>query len=303
MNIVYRRGTPADSPQTFEVFRLSILDLGDRLGVMPISGGGDPQVLRDLWRSRQPLFEHLARTSDNFWVADQAPGQIVGFARSILRDGARQLTEFFVRPDFQSKGVGRELLQRAFPADDSRVRFILGTIDSRALRRYLRMKVYPVFPCFAFSRTAEKMTLDPGLVIERISLGTDGILTTLNDIDREVLGFQREPEHTWLLENREGYLYRTRENAVLGYGYLGALNGPFALRVPGYFPAVLAHAENVSAARAENFSVEVPMVNRTAVDYLLDRGCIMDTFFEFFMADEPFGRFENYILTSPPFFV
>ena len=33
------------------------------------------------------------------------------------------------------------------------------------------------------------------------------------------------------------------------------------------------------------FSVEVPMVNRAAVDYLLSRGCKLESFFEFFMAE------------------
>ena len=58
------------------------MELGDRLGVMPISGGHDPQVIQNLWARRQPLFEHLARTSDNFWVAEQ-DSKVIGFrARS-----------------------------------------------------------------------------------------------------------------------------------------------------------------------------------------------------------------------------
>jgi hypothetical protein len=49
--------------------------------------------------------------------------------------------------------------------------------------------------------------------------------------------------------------------------------------------------------------VEVPMVNRVAVRFLLGRGFRLDSFFSFFMADRPFGRFENYLFTSPPFFL
>jgi hypothetical protein len=30
---------------------------------------------------------------------------------------------------------------------------------------------------------------------------------------------------------------------------------------------------------------------------------ILEDFTVFFMSDEPFGRFENYIFTSPPFFI
>jgi hypothetical protein len=68
------------------------------------------------------------------------------------------------------------------------------------------------------------------------------------------------------------------------------------------FPAVLAHAENEVAAQGhEAFGLEVPMVNYVAVDYLLGRGFRLDPFIAIFMSDASLGRFENYIITSPPF--
>ncbi len=276
------------------------MDWGDRMHTMPISGGHDPQVIQDLWASRQSLFEHLARTSDNFWVAEQ-DGKVIGFARSILRNSVRQLTEFFVLPEHQSAGVGHELLARAFPMDGADHRFILATIDGRAVQRYLQAKVYPLFPCYAFSRPAEKVSVDNDLTIERITPSAQA-MGELIRIDNAILGFHREAEHAWLLENRQGYFYK-RNKEFVGYGYLGEHNGPFAALDANDFPAILAHAETEAALKGSEFSIEVPMVNRAAVDYLLSRGCKLESFFEFFMADSPFGKFENYILTSPPFFV
>src|SRR5271169_3429604 len=130
MPITYRRGTLDDSQNTFDVFRQSIMELGERLGKNPISGEHDVEVLQDLWARRQTLFKHLARTSDNFWIAER-DSKVIGFARSILRNGVRQLTEFFVLPEHQSAGVGRELLGRAFPVDGADHRFIIATIDAR----------------------------------------------------------------------------------------------------------------------------------------------------------------------------
>ncbi len=300
MPITYRRGTLDDSQNTFDVFHQSIMELGDRLGTMPISGGHDPQVIQNLWSRRQSLFDHLARTSDNFWVAEQ-DGKVIGFARSILRDGVRQLTEFFVLPEHQSSGVGRELLTRSFPMNGADHRFILATIDGRAVQRYLKAKVYPLFPCYTFTRPAEKVNVDTDLIIEVITPSAQA-MGELIRIDNSILGFHREAEHAWLLENRQGYFYK-REKQVVGYGYLGEHNGPFASLDANDFPAILAHAETEAALKGTEFSVEVPMVNCVAVDYLLSRGCKLESFFEFFMADSPFGKFENYILTSPPFFV
>ena len=168
MSITYRRGTLDDSQNTFDVFRQSIKGLGDGLGANPISGAHDLQALQDLWARRQSLFEHLARTSDNFWVAEQDK-KVIGFPRSILRDGIRQLTEFFVLPEHQSAGVGRELLTHAFPFDGADHRFIIATIDERAVGRYLKAKVYPLFPCYAFTRPAEKVNVDTDLTIEHIT--------------------------------------------------------------------------------------------------------------------------------------
>ena len=300
MSITYRRGTLDDLQNTFNVFRQSIMGLGDRLGANPISGAHDLQALQDLWARRQSLFEHLTRTSDNFWVAEQ-DSKVIGFARSILRDGVRQLTEFFVLPEHQSTGVGGELLARAFPMDGAEHRFILATIDGRAVQRYLKAKVYPLFPCHTFTRPAEKVEVDTDLVIERITASAQS-MGELIRLDNAILGFHREAEHAWLIETRKGYFYK-RNKEVAGYGYLGDLNGPFALMNANDFPAILAHAETEAAKRGAEFSVEVPMINRAAIDYLLERRCKLEAFFEFFMADTPFGKFENYILTSPPFFV
>jgi GNAT superfamily N-acetyltransferase len=300
MSIIYRRGTLDDSQNTFDVFHQSILGLGERLGTNPISGEHDLQSLQNLWARRQSLFEHLARTSDNFWVAEQN-GKIIGYARSILRDRVRELTEFFVLPECQSAGVGRELLTRAFPVDGADHRFIIATIDERAVRRYLKAKVYPLFPCYGFTRPAEKVNVGTDLTIERIVPSAQA-MGELIRIDNAIIGFHREAEHAWLIESRQGYFYK-RNKEFVGYGYLGEHNGPFAALDANDFPAILAHAETEAALKGSDFSVEVPMINRAAVDYLLSRGCKMESFFEFFMADSSFGKFENYILTSPPFFV
>src|SRR6185295_12550360 len=98
---------------------------------------------------RRPLFEHLARSAEEFWIAEEA-GDAIGYARSILRDNALELTEFFVLPGRQSAGVGRELLARAFPKDDVAHRSIIATTDARAQGRYLRAGVYPRFPIYYF---------------------------------------------------------------------------------------------------------------------------------------------------------
>ncbi len=140
------------------------------------------------------------------------------------------------------------------------------------------------------------------LSFEPVTASPD-VLADLGRIDDDVLGHRRDVDHRWLLSDRQGFLYR-RNGEVVGYGYMGENNGPFALLDPADFPAVLAHAETLAATEGhDSFTVVVPMVNETAVRYLLERGFRLDPFFSYLMSDSPFGRFECYIETKPTFFL
>ncbi len=298
--LTFRPGTLADSHTVFTIFQKAILDVSQRLGVMAITGGNDPAVLAQLWERRRPLFEHLARTAEHFWLAEN-DGQAIGYARSILRDGVRELTEFFVLPGRQSAGVGRELMARAFPVDGAQHRTIIATLDVRAQVRYLKAGVYSRFPIQYFSRPPEAATAATDLAFEPVNVSPETI-DALGALDVALLGHRRDIDHAWLLADRQGYLYR-RNGRPVGYGYVGHRSGPFALLDEGDFPAVLAHAETQAAARGDEFGVEIPSINRAAVDYLLSRGYQLDAFVALFMSDAPFGQFEKYICTSPPFFL
>ncbi|PWB71263.1 MAG: hypothetical protein C3F07_14705 [Anaerolineales bacterium] len=189
MAITYRIGTIADSEAVFQVFMKTIMDYGERMNVMAVTGGNDPEFLKSLWRKRKPLFEFLARDAAQFWVAEKG-GRIIAYARSMEHDGLQELTEFFVLPDQQSGGVGRELLSRAFPKTEARYRTIIATFDERALYRYMKLGVYGRFPLKYFSRKAEKVEVETDLKIEPMQLEVH--MEVINRIDREIVGHARE---------------------------------------------------------------------------------------------------------------
>lgn len=298
--ITYRRGTLDDSKRVYNIFQAALLDLSARLNVVAITGAQDPEVRAKLWERRRPLFEHLARTAHRFWIAE-SDGEAIGYARSIMRSGVWELTEFFVMPKRQSAGVGRELLKRVLPDGDARHMVVIATTDVRAQVRYLKSGVYARFPLIYCWREAEEVPLDTDLEIVS-ARPTAETLAALRQIDRQILGHDHDEDHAWLMEQRDGYLY-LRDGNVVGYGYCGHYNGPFALLQDADFPAVLAHAETHAARRGSKFGVEVPLINRAAVDYLLGRGFQLDSFFALFMSDEPFGNFDHYLFPSPPFFI
>jgi len=294
-----RPGTPADSPALFQVFVAAFADLNQRLNLE--TAFTQPAFVEQFWQRTALLWDYLAHTESRFFVAERN-GQIIGYARSIDRDGVRQLTEFFVHPDSQSAGVGRALLALAFPAEGIGRRLIIASSDSRAQSLYLKSGVFSRFPIQYFYSKPEPVYLASDLFFASAA-DTPDIRAALDRIDRAVLGFTRSQEHTFLLADRACYLlYRGGE--VVGYTYTGKSTGPIALLDPGEFPAVLAYAENAGAERGDpNLGIQVPVINRAAVDYLLERGFHMDPLPSHFMSNEPLVNLDRYICTSPPFFI
>lgn len=298
-SFVVRPGLPADSPELFRVFRQTAFDLRLRLGQARPEEAPDTAVLQKEWEQAWPLYTHLAQTADRLWVAERS-NRIIGFARSMMRDGVRSLSEFWVLPHEQSSGVGRELLRRAFPADDARLRYIIATVDTRAQARYMKAGLYPRFSFYLFQRAPEHRYIYTDLAFKPMAAGAEDA-QIVDGLDQAILGYRRRPEHHWFRQNREGIIYY-RQGEPVGYGYAGKQSGPFVLLQKSDLPAVLAHAET-AVARQEHSEITfvVPTVNDTAVAHLLAHGYQLLPFFCQLMTSEPFGRFDHYVATSPMF--
>jgi hypothetical protein len=180
---------------------------------------------------------------------------------------------------------------------------IVATTDERALARYLKAGVYPRFPtCYLFGPAVAPAASADDLAAEPMAESAE-TLATLAGIDRDVIDCRRDVDHRWLLRERRGMLFR-RDGRVVGYGYAGgASSGPFALLDEAHVPAAIAHAEADAVRAGTQFGVEVPLVNRRALDYLLRQGYQMSGFITLMMSDAPFGHFERYLFTSPQFFL
>jgi len=300
-SITYEQGAIGDNYAAFLLFEEALADLVSRFGFAGATNWDDADKLAKMWQRRRPLYEHISQTSDQFWLAKQN-GKVVGFSRAIKRDGGQELTELFVKPGVQSGGVGRELIARAFPAESARRRIIIATPDFRAQALYLKSGVFPRFPIYYFGRQPEQVPFETDLQFVSLA-NSEETVATLAAIDKEVIGFRRDVDQRWFLAQRHGFLY-VRNGRPVGYGYVGQTSGPFALLDAADFPAVLTHAESTACTEGlSQFGVEVPMVNETAVTYLLSRKYKIDSFMAMFMSDRPFGNFDRYLITGPPFFV
>lgn len=297
MSIVFRPVAAADNFAAFRVHHIAVVDL-----LKGSSKGNTPpqEEIMQGWEKHRSLYEHLANTAEHFWVAEQN-GEIIGYSRSCNYDGVRQLTELFVLPSVQAKGVGKELLARAFPHASARLRLIIASPALPAQVLYMRNGVYTHQTLYIFSRVPQPTAITSDLIIEPAPVSTVA-LPLFAAVDSGILGFQRDDDHAWLLSDRQGWLYR-RQGKVVGYGYTGEKSGPFALLEPADFPVVIAHAENQAAAASrESFLLWVVSTNRHAIDYLLGHNYKLLPFPASLLSDAPFGRLDHYINTDPPYF-
>jgi GNAT superfamily N-acetyltransferase len=300
--VTYRTGSLADSRTVFEVFLEAAQDLAQRHGLGWHYDTSTPEAIEKQWSERRSLFEHMATHAESFWIAEE-DGRAVGYARTFRRSGLRELTEFFVRPSVQAKGIGRELLARAFPAEGAARRVIIATMDTRALTRYLRTGLRPRFVQFFFDRKAEPRRVATDLAIEPLPAVLDpATLAALGAIDLELLDVRRDQDHAWLATEKQGFVAR-RAGRVVGYGYAGVRSGPFAALDPADQPALFAHAESLVAPLGIEFGVSLATINLVGLEYVLAHGFRLDAFAAHFLSDAPFGRFDRYSFTTPSLFL
>jgi GNAT superfamily N-acetyltransferase len=293
-----RPATPDDKRPSFDVFIPAVRELSARQGA---PWDPDPD---EVWNNQTAFLDFLAAHAAEWWVAeDDGSGKVIGYARSLERGGLFELSEFFVHPENQSAGVGRALLDKAFPDGRGEVRAIIATTDVRAQARYYQAGTVARFPIAG-------LTGKPGVAAgEPLSNGIEPVAATTDDIgdlstlERSVLEFDRGNEFEWLLEHREGYLYR-HGSEIVGSAFLGPRGaiGPVAAVHPDHLPSILDHIERRGAEREiAEVALEVPMVNEVAMRHLLGRQFKMDTFLTFLNSNRPFGQFDRFMGFSPPF--
>lgn len=296
--IVIRRGAPDDSRVCHQVLHASITGFEAEHGT-PLKGTEE-----EWWDDIGPYFHHLAEDAAEWWVAEEREsGALIGFARSIDSGGLFELTEFFVQPGHQGRGIGRELLDRAFPANRGSTRAIIATRDVRALARYYATGMVARFPILGMSGTTNAAAAPRDMTVGSVDGEAD--VAAIRSIDRSLLGFERTPA-TWrcLIENREAYLYRRGDTAI-GFAFMSAGgSGPIGALDTADLPGILLHVEDRALAIGMNrLSLEVPAPNEVATRHLLSRGFRFEPFVSFLLSDRPFGQFDRFIGFSPPLFL
>jgi len=295
--ITLRRGRIEDARPAFDLSIAAMSDLFARQGA---DWTLDPEAF---WTSLEPILTHLATTAAEWWIAiDDADGSMVGYSRSVERGGLIELSELFVRPDHQSAGLGRELIEKAFPAGRGDVRAVVATTDVRALARYYRAGTVVRFPIASMTGAPrpQPQPTEPDAGELQVAPATPDNIAELAAIEEAVIGYPRYADYHWLIEHRDGHLYR-RAGRPVGFAFVSRNgSGPIvALDAADQVP-ILLHAEGrAHALGMDEFSVEVPMPNEVAMRHLLGRGFRIEPPLTMLMSSVPFGQFDRFIPFGP----
>jgi GNAT superfamily N-acetyltransferase len=131
-----------------------------------------------------PYVEHLLTRPQMRLVVGELDGSVAGVAGSIEFGGpaTRFLSDLYVDPARQSRGLGRAMLDAAFEGADARMTF--SSRDPRALGAYIRHGLRPRWPLLYVELAADSLRPDePGVEVRpadtaetaRLSLEWTGI--------------------------------------------------------------------------------------------------------------------------------
>ena len=281
-----------------------------RQAVIDETAAKDPPIEAD-WKRHSVWIEHLWGSAAEIWIAEDAAGRIFGWAMSIERDGHLELTHLFVEPGVQGRGIGRGLLQRAFPEGRARHKVIVALKDPRALSLYLRSGVRYVTTSADFTIAARRIEPATHLRFERVGL-EDAAVEAIAALERKVLGYRRDADIRFLLGIRPAWL-ALRAGSVVGFAFgtqptpnrsriVPIASGPMTALDPYDLPAILDHVIDAAQITGDGeLGVTVPLINHIAVAHLLSRGGKIDPFDVKVLASDNSMLLDRWIHTRPPF--
>ncbi len=299
MPIVIRPARAEELQRAQELVVCSINDLTERHGFGPMATLRPPDF---------QLFS-LQDDPDGLWMAED-DGQILGFAFSWVCGDLWFLAELFVSPGHQGRGIGNELLKRAFEHAQktgaaSRA-LITFTFNTASQGLYIRHGLFPRFPIYNFSIAREMLSARlQGTQFRCAPLeDTASHLHSLARIDARALGVSREKHHKYLINDgatRSVILYAGED--CVGYVYVGHNGhiGPLAVAQPDAIGTAFRTALSLAAeSGASQVSAFLPGSSATTLSIAVEHGMRI-TLPMMLMSTPDFGDWTQYLPRNPGF--
>jgi GNAT superfamily N-acetyltransferase len=254
MSMIFRAARASDLASMYTVYCLNEVSEAEAESILASPPQTVPATLR-----------HVFETG-TMYVAEQ-DGTILAFAGAITRGSVTFLTDLFVRPQTQSAGLGKTLLQYVLPQEHP-IHCTMSSTDPRAQALYIRYGMQPVFPHFnlRWQGQAHEEPFPADIEVLEGQAGDPALLQW----DAQVSGRARPVDHAFWIEQQQSIpLWFRRRGVIVGYAYVRLVEesllspqrwvvGPVGVSTPEHAaPCVLA-ATAWAQRRAERVRVDVP---------------------------------------------
>ena len=254
----FREGRAGDLRAVFGLYERAMADTARLVGAS--SGGeiGDGEIEAN-WKLERPLVEFIAAQDGGcFWIAEDG-GELAGFARVVRFGRMEQLTEVCVTPDWQSRGLGRALLERCWPRPPTREvgRLIVGAGSGVDLSLTLGFGVMPATGHWHLSQSAERYLehrsqelLDTAEAAVHV-LNPDRAVAEWQRLEPLAIAHERPRLHEFFGRERICLASLDEDgqaNALCWAGTCGYIGPGVASEAGGLVPVVLAALDRVAKA-------------------------------------------------------
>ena len=173
--LTFREGSVSDLETTFGLSERAMHDSAVKQGVIPSTQELTDAHIRGDWTRQRSMVEFIASQPGGHYLIACDGDTPVGYARTVHFDGMEELTELMVLPGHQRKGIGRQMLELAWPDDPSPDlgRVVVATGSASDLSLYTEFGVMPVAghwhmreraDAYLHTRSQEMVdTTDPGV--------------------------------------------------------------------------------------------------------------------------------------------
>lgn len=208
---------------------------------------------------------HIATTDPGGCFVAEADGRLVGAVASLRRDVTWILSSFFVRPERQGHGLGRQLLAASLTHGRGCLRGLLASSDDPAAVRRYRLAGFTLHPTMVLRGGVDRAALP---VVDRVREGSLGDVDLMDSVDRRVRDAAHGPDHVVMAA--EYRIVVADRGTGQGYVYLRPDGSPYLLAATDRRTATDLLWEAL-AATSPNTVVEVPHVT-AANEWALDVG-------------------------------
>jgi GNAT superfamily N-acetyltransferase len=300
MNVSYRPANEEDLEPGVRVVQQAFTELRVRNGYAPV-----PPLKHTFQRFM------LEEDPTGIWVAESEDDTIIGFGFSWMRQRFWYLSQLFIQPDIQSKGIGQALMSRTLEQAErngaENRALITPGYNMASTGLYIRNGLYPREPLYRMAAPVEVLrggnTSAPGYEVTPLRLWP-AEQAWLDTVDDAIIGFQRSSQHGFLQSVQGSRALRIDQaGQSVGYAYISSVGhiGPLVV-APGADPGEVTKAAVHAALDGQVKQVSLIVPGRadrivgtlSAIGFRIEEPLLL-------MAAQPFGDWSRYLPSNPGF--